>query len=145
MIHNPVGYITWEGTNLYLLTARKSHAMFADTLTLTLNTVAKTLTRVDGSGGRGIFRNTAEGLKVTLTQSETKAKRGIMGVRIDHEKLAADPLLTGVNQPASASVRLTADYPALGYTLQEKEDHLEALADWLKVQANRDKLLNGEV
>lgn len=119
--------------------------MFSDTLTLTINAVAKTLTRVDGTGGRGVFRNIAEGLRVTLTQSETKAKRTIAGVRIDHEKLAADPLVTGINKPVSSSLRVILDYPILGYTVVEKEDHLEALADWLKVQANRDKLINGEV
>lgn len=118
--------------------------MFSDTLTLTINAVAKTLTRVDGSGGRGIFRNTAEGLRVTLSQSTTKARRDIMGVRIDHEKTGSDPFLAGVNRPLSASVRLVADYPSLGYTVQEKEDHLEALAIWLSVQGNRDKLINGE-
>lgn len=118
--------------------------MFSDTTTLTLNAVAKTLTRVDGSGGRGIFRNMAEGLKLTITQSETKARRAVTGVRIDHEKVSADSLLTGVNRPYSASLRILTDYPIQGYTVTEKEDHLEALADWLKVQANRDKLINGE-
>jgi hypothetical protein len=119
--------------------------MFSDTLTLTLNAVAKTLTRVDGTGGRGVFRNVTEGLRYTLTQSETKAKRTIIGVRLDHEKLAADPLVTGINRAVSGSVRLIADYPILGYTIAEKEDHLQAVADWLAIQANRDKLLNGEV
>lgn len=125
--------------------ARKSRVMFTDTITLTINAVAKTLTRVDGTGGRGVFRNVSEGLRVTLTQSETKARRLITGVRLDHEKLAADPLLTGVNRPVSGSIRLIVDYPSLGYTVVEKEDHLQAVADWLAVQANRDKLLNGEV
>lgn len=118
--------------------------MFADTITLTLNAVAKTLTRVDGTGGRGVFRNVAEGLRVTLTQSETKAKRSITGVRLDHEKLGTDPFVLGLSKPQSGSIRLIADYPTLGYSLQEKEDHLQAVADWLAIQANRDKLLNGE-
>lgn len=118
--------------------------MFTDTISLTINAVAKTLARVDGTGGRGVFRNTTEGLRFTITQSETKARRSIMGVRIDHEKTAADPFLTGVSRPFSASVRLTADYPNLGYSAQDKEDHLEALAIWLSVQGNRDKLINGE-
>lgn len=118
--------------------------MFTDTITLTLNAVAKTLTRVDGTGGKGIFRNVAEGLRYTVTQSETKARRSIAGVRLDHEKLAIDPLLSGVNKSFSASVRLIMDYPNLGYTVAEKEDHLEAVAIWLSVQGNRDKLINGE-
>lgn len=119
--------------------------MFTDTLTLTINAVAKTLTRVDGSGGRGIFRNITEGLRVTLTQSETKAKRVIHGVRFDHEQLFADPFVSGVSRPVSGSIKLIVDYPSLGYTVVQKEDHLEALATWLAVQGNRDKLLNGEV
>jgi len=119
--------------------------MFDNTITLTLNAVAKTLTRVDGTGGRGVFRNISEGLRVTLTQSETKARRQITGVRLDHEKLAADPLVSGVSRPVSGSIKLIADYPSLGYTLVEREDHLQAVADWLAIQANRDKLLNGEV
>jgi len=119
--------------------------MFSDTLSLTINAVAKTLSRVDGTGGRGVFRNVTEGLTTTISQSETKANRRIMGVRIDHKKLAADPLLTGVNRAVSASVRLVADYPNSGvYTVAEMEDHLEALAIWLSVQGNRDKLINGE-
>jgi hypothetical protein len=119
--------------------------MFADTITLTLNAVAKTLTRVDGTGGRGVFRNISEGLRFTLTQSETKARRLVTGVRLDHEMLVGDPLVTGINRPVSASIRLIADYPNLGYTVVQKEDHLQAVADWLAIQANRDKLLNGEV
>lgn len=131
--------------NLGTTLARKSHVMFTDTITLTINAVAKTLTRVDGSGGRGLFRNTAEGLKATIQQSETKAGRTIMGFRIDHNRVAADPFLSGVSRGVSASVRLVADYPNQGYTVQDKEDHLEALAIWLSVQGNRDKLINGEV
>lgn len=118
--------------------------MFSDTISLTINAVAKTLTRVDGTGGRGIFRNAGEGLKFTVTQSETKARRSIVGVRLDHEKIGTDPLLAGVNRPFSCSVRLTTDYPNLGYSVADKEDHLEALAIWLSVQGNRDKLINGE-
>lgn len=119
--------------------------MFADTITLTINAVAKTLTRVDGTGGRGVFRNMSEGLRMTLTQSETKAKRLITGVRLDHEALSPDALVDGLNRPVSGSIRLIVDYPLMGYTVVQKEDHLQAVADWLAIQANRDKLLNGEV
>lgn len=118
--------------------------MFSDTTTLTVATVARTLTRIAFGDQKGIFQDATNGLKLTISHLLTKGNRKRLSVRLDHAKTAADPFIAGMSKPVSGSVLLTADYPALGYTTAEMEDHLEAFADWLKVQANRDKLVNGE-
>jgi hypothetical protein len=118
--------------------------MFAEPLTISVNAVAKSLQRISSGDQRGVFKNATEGLKLTISHSETNAKRQRKVVRLDHAKNAVDPLLTGVSRPVSASVTLTADFPLVGYTSVEFEDYLEALAVWLSVQGNRDKLVNGE-
>jgi hypothetical protein len=42
-------------------------------------------------------------------------------IRIDHNKVAADPFLTGVNQKYSMSAYLVVDVPTVGYTVAEQK------------------------
>jgi len=118
--------------------------MFPEPISLTIATVAKSLQRVSSGDQRGVFKNATEGLKLTISHSETNAKRQRKVVRLDHAKNAVDPLLTGVSRPVSSSITLSVDFPLVGYTTVEMEDYIEALAIWLSVQGNRDKLVNGE-
>jgi hypothetical protein len=119
--------------------------MFADTTSFVPDGVTGvTLVRTDVGGGRGSFRNSDGNLKLSISQNETKAKRQVHQVRLDHAKTGPDALLEGVNRPYSVSIRLVMDGPFQGYTTAEKENLLEGFATWIATQANRDKLINGE-
>jgi len=102
------------------------------------------LIRTNVGGGRGEFRSAAHGLKLTISQNETKARRQVHQVRVDKDIVAADYLLSGVNRPYSGSIRLVMDFPAVGFSTADKENLLQGFAVWIATQANRDKLVNGE-
>lgn len=122
----------------------ESHTMFADSTTVSVNAVSKTLARVAFGDRKGTFESAADGLTLDIQHQVTGAKRKRKSVRLSHTGIAADPLLTGINRPISASFTFAMDVPPTGYTLVELENYVEALAKWLDVQANRDKLINGE-
>lgn len=118
--------------------------MFTEPITITLVGGAKALARTPGSDTRGVFQLAAEGLKFTITQTVTAAKRARRVVRLDYSGISTDPLIAGVSRPTSGSISVTTDFPLQGMSTSQQEDLLKALATWLSVQGNRDKFLNGE-
>lgn len=119
--------------------------MFDNTTSFTADgTTSRELVRTNVGGGRGEFRNSTHGLKLSISQNETKARRQVRQVRIDHDKVAADVLLSGVNRPYSGSIRMVMDFPAVGFSTSDQENLLQGFAVWIADQANRDKLCNGE-
>lgn len=118
--------------------------MFSDTTTLSINAVNKTLSRVAFGDRKGTFESAADGLTLNVAHSVTNGKRKRKVVRLDHVGTAADPLVTGISRPISSSFQFVMDIPSVGYSIADVENYVEALAIWLNVQANRDKLINGE-
>lgn len=118
--------------------------MFSDTTTVSINAVSKTLARVAFGDRKGTFESAPDGLTLDIQHQTTGAKRKRKSVRLSHTGIAADPLLTGVSRPISASFTFAMDVPPVGYTTGDLENYVEAIATWLSVQANRDKLINGE-
>lgn len=118
--------------------------MFSDTTTVSVNAVNKTLVRTAFGDRKGTFESASDGLALDIQHQITGAKRKRKSVRLSHTGIAADPLLTGVSRPISASFTFAMDVPQTGYTLSDLENYVEAVAKWLDVQANRDKLINGE-
>jgi hypothetical protein len=119
---------------------------FADPQTVTINAVAQTLPRVGISDNRGIFRkdDNTVGLQITSTSN---GKRDRMALRLDHKKVAPDPLMPAVNVPFSTSVTLVVDCPTVGYTLTEKKQLVDALTAYLTASsgARVTQLLGGEI
>jgi hypothetical protein len=115
---------------------------FSDSVTVTINAVAKVLNRITLDGRTGTFESVADGLAFKI--SHVIKKRSSRMVRLDRTVLRADPL-TGLNVPVTDSVWLVYNAPA-GTTvpLVEQKYMLNALADWAKIAANQDKFLNGE-
>lgn len=116
--------------------------MFSDSQTLTANAVNTVLTRVGYGDRKGVFENATSGDKLTI--SHTFGKRFRRQVRHDKVLVTADPLIAGVSRNTSYSVYTVVDFPSSGVTPAMIEDALEQQATWLAVQANRDKLVNGE-
>ena len=69
---------------------------FADPQSVTINAIANSLARVPSAPNSGAFLKD-DGL-VGLNITQNMGKRNRRTIRLNHSKIAADPLLAGVNQ-----------------------------------------------
>jgi hypothetical protein len=118
--------------------------MFADPQSITINAVANSLPRTSSGTNSGVF--TKDDALVKLSFSHQLGKRIRRVVRLDHAKIAADPLLAGVNVKANVAVYLVVDVPETGYTVVEQKQVVDGLTAFLTASsgANVTKLLGGE-
>lgn len=115
---------------------------YADPQTVTVSGSAKTLARTSSGDNRGAFSSVADGLKLSVTHVAGKRKSST--VRLDINKVAADPLLNGVNREYTMSVFLTVNTPPVGFTATDVAAYIKALNDWAAVAGNITKLTNNE-
>jgi len=116
--------------------------MFTEPFTVTVSAVAKDLARIGSSDLRGVFNNTAAGIRATI--SHTSGKRDRHTVRLDFNKLTADNFIEGVNKNVSMSVQLTIDAPPVGFTVAEIEANTQAAIDKLDEVGVLTKVVNWE-
>lgn len=118
---------------------------FADPQTVTINTVAQTLPRVSSEKNAGTFRKDDSTVALTVSHSYGKGRARRM-LRLDHSKIAADPLLAGTNVKFSGSVYIVTDFPDVGYTPAEAKQIVDALTAYLTASsgARAAQLLGGE-
>ena len=118
--------------------------MFSDPQSVTINAVANSLPRTSSGVNSGAFTKD-DGL-VALSISHSLGKRNRRVVKLTHSKIAADPLLAGINVKASMSVHVVVDAPETGYTLAEAKQIVDGLTAYLTASsgANVTKLLGGE-
>ncbi|DAD51409.1 TPA_asm: coat protein [ssRNA phage Gerhypos.2_25] len=116
---------------------------FADPISINDGT-ARSLARTGFSANGGTFQS-ADGL-YTVTVSHSLGKRNRAVARLDMSKIAADPLLAGVNVKASMSAYLVLDTPVTGFTGAEILSEATALTGWLTASTNAAlvKLIGGE-
>lgn len=117
---------------------------FNDPQSITINAVANSLPRVSTGQNTSTYRN-GDG-SVQLVVSHSYAKRTRRTVRLDHSKIAADPLQPGTNRPYSMSSYLVIDTPVTGYTAAEIKQIVDGLTAYLTAStgANVTKVLGGE-
>jgi hypothetical protein len=125
------------------LTAGVTAMAFADPQTVTINAVAQTMPRTGSGTNSGSFA-TNDGT-VKLSVSHAYGKRNRRTIRINHSKIAADPLLSE-NVEFSMSSYLVVDVPPRGYTVTEAKQVVDGLVAYLAAStgANITKLLGGE-
>jgi len=118
--------------------------MFSDPQSVTINAVANSLPRISSGTLAGAFQKD-DGL-VKLSVSHQVGKRSRHFIRLDHSKIAADPLLAGINVKASASCWMVVDVPETGYSLTEQKQIVDAFTAYLTASsgANVTKLLGNE-
>lgn len=118
---------------------------FADPQTVTINAIANTLARTGFGTTSGAF--TKDDGNVKLSVSHTAGKRTRRTIRLDHAKVAADPLISAQNIRYSMSCYLVCDIPITGYTVAEAKQIVDGLTAYLTASsgANVTKLLGGEV
>lgn len=117
---------------------------FADPQSVTINSVAQTLPRVSSGSNSGVFRK--DDTTVELSVSHQYGKRSRRTVRLNHKKIAADPLLSGTNVQYSMSAYIVVDMPPVGYTVAEAKQIVDALTAYLTASsgARTTQLLGGE-
>jgi hypothetical protein len=117
---------------------------FADPQSVTINAVAQTLPRISSGVNSGIFQKDDASVKLNVSHSYgTRVRRTI---RLDHQKTAADPLVSGSNQIYSMSTYIVVDVPKSGYTVAEQKQIVDALSAYLTASsgARVTQLLGGE-
>lgn len=117
---------------------------YADPQSVTINAVANTLPRTSSGTNTGVF--TKDDGNVQLTVGHIYGKRTRRQIKLVHRKVAADPLLSGVNTSYSMSAYMVVDVPTVGYTIAEQKQITDAFAAYLAASsgANVTKLLGGE-
>lgn len=118
---------------------------FADPQSVTINAVAQSLPRVSSGTSSGVFQKDDATVKLTVSHNVGKGRARRM-VRLDHSKIAADVLLSGVNVRQNGSVWLATDFPEQGYTVAEAKQIVDALTAYLTASsgARATQLLGGE-
>lgn len=117
---------------------------FTDPQSVTINAVANSLPRVGSGVNVGSFSK--DDGTVKLAVSHAYGKRTRRQVRVEHSKIAPDPLISSTNIKHSMSAYIVIDTPVTGYTVAEAKQIADGLTAWLTASsgANLTKLLGGE-
>lgn len=117
---------------------------FADPQSVTINAVANSLPRISSSTNAGSFQK--DDGTVALGVSHAYNKRIRHSVRLDHKKIAADPLQPSTNTLFSMSCYMVIDVPPTGYTVAEQKQIVDGLTAYLTASsgARVTQLLGGE-
>lgn len=119
---------------------------FTDPQTVTINAVAQTLPRTGITDSVGSFSKDDGNVQLVVSQGGN-LKRNRRAVRLNHKKVAPDPLFPANNVPFSMSVTLVVDVPSTGYSLAEQKQIVDALTAYLSASsgARVTQLLGGEL
>lgn len=117
---------------------------YADPQSVTIAGVATSLPRTGSGVNTGTFKSN-DGT-VTLTVSSAYGKRNRRTLRLEHNKVAADPFTTGASTKVSMTAYLVVDTPVNGYTVAQQKEIVDALTAYLTAStgARVTQLLGGE-
>lgn len=96
---------------------------FADPQSIKISGVTTSLPRVSVGKLESLYRS-ADGNIELLASTQENGKRTRATLRVNHKKIAADPLITTTNVSYGTSIYVVFDSPAVGYT------DAELLAIW---------------
>jgi len=116
---------------------------FADPQSITIGS-AISLPRTSSERNAGQFKS-ADGL-VLQSLLHTYGRRERHTIRIDHSKIASDPLMAGQSLAVTHSFYLVSDSPLVGFTLADKKQGIDGLLAALSASsgAKITQLLGGE-
>jgi hypothetical protein len=117
---------------------------FSDPQTVTINAVAQTLPRTSSGLDAGAF--TKDDGNVKLSVSHQYGKRIRRTIRLEHSKIAPDPLISSTNIKHSMTAYLVVDVPVTGYSVVEAKQIVDGLTAYLTATsgARATQLLGGE-
>jgi len=117
----------------------------ADPQSVTINATPHSLPRVGSGDGTGSFRK--DDASIELLATHKVANRSRHTIRLNHSKVAVDPLVPTVSRPYSMSIIVTIDTPVnQGYSNTEIKQTVEGLLGWFTASssANLIKVIGGE-
>jgi len=123
---------------------RNALMSYADPQTVTINSVAQTLPRISSEKNSGVFQKDDTTVKLSVSHQYGSRTRRVL--RLDHSKIAADPLMASTNVRLGMSAYLVVETPATGYTVTEAKQIVDALTAYLTAStgAKVTQLLGGE-
>jgi hypothetical protein len=118
--------------------------MFTDPQSVTISGTANSLPRTNNGVRSGEFSSADN--NIVFSVAHTVGKRSRRTARIQHRKVAPDPLFPAQNTPYSMSFYIVADVPNTGYTVAEQKAVIDGFLANLQATsgANLTKLLGGE-
>lgn len=117
---------------------------FSDPQSVTINAVAVSLPRISSEKFAGTFQKDDGNVKLSVSHVYGKRNRRV--IRLDHAKIAPDPLIAAQSIRYTSSVYVVVDVPITGYSIAEQKQIVDALTAYLTASsgANVTKLLGGE-
>lgn len=104
---------------------------FADPQSVTINAVANTLPRTGLGESSGSFSKDDQTVKLSVSHTSARGGRTRHLIRLDHSKIAVDPLMASVNVRANVAAYMVVDVPSTGYTLAEQKQIVDGLTAYL--------------
>lgn len=116
----------------------------SDPQSVTIGASTISLPRTSSGLNTGTFTSADGNVQVVITH--VLGKRNRRQIRINHRKVAADPMVAAQNLQYSMSCIVSVDTPPVGYTPAEQKEVLDGLFGILTASsgANEVKLLGGE-
>lgn len=91
---------------------------FTDPQSITIGGTTTALARVSSGVNSGTYQSSDGTIKLSI--SHTYGKRVRRSIRLDLNKIAADPFVAGNNDAVSMSVYTVVDIPKQGYSIDEQ-------------------------
>lgn len=116
---------------------------FADPQSITVGSATHALPRTSSGVDTGSFTSPARDVGLTISHSYGKRNRST--IKLDHAKIAADPM-TAANTKYTMRAYMVIDTPPTGYTVAEAKEVVTALVNYLSAStgASVTKILGGE-
>lgn len=114
-----------------------------DPQSITISGTPHSLPRTNTGDGKSTYANADD--TVSLTVSHVRGRRNRRMARVDHRKIAADPL-TAENVEFSMSTYMVVDVPRTGYTVVEAKAIVDGFITALNASSGAliTKILGGE-
>lgn len=116
--------------------------MFSDPQSVTINSVAQSMPRVETSGKKTVYSKADETFKVTISHTPTKDRVRSMA-RIDQRAIVTNPLDSTQSDYDTLSFYCVIDRPNYGFTMTQVEQLVTGFQAWLNTAAV-DKLYGQE-
>jgi hypothetical protein len=104
--------------------------MFTDPQSVTVNSVAKSMPRVESDGKKSVYLSADGNFKMTISHQAVAGDRIRSMVRVDQRAIVADPL-TSVNDYETLSFYFVIDRPNVGFSATEVNYLVAGLEGWL--------------
>lgn len=117
--------------------------MFADPQSVTVNAVAQSLARTSSSENGGKFAKSDRSYKMEINHQYGRRQRH--QIKLTHDSLVANPLVSGQNINQSSSVYIVVDLP-VGYDTATAKLDIDGFVAFLAASSGSavTKLLGGE-